>query len=86
MKHCTRAEHGAGRRLHSSLSTVQAELFSGDVHPASQMQLYLGCGRTRARIRTRSQKTLDNLTKPPAVYPLTLISIIEWLLFFLLCD
>lgn len=24
------------------MSSTQAELFSGDVHPASQMQLYLG--------------------------------------------
>lgn len=85
LKHCTSAEQGAGRRLHSSLSSVQAELFCGDAQPASQMQLYLGWQGDKVGIKTTremSKETFENLTKPWSVYPLTFISIrlIEWLL------
>ena len=68
LKHCTSSEQGAGQRLHSSTSSVQAVLFDGAFHPASQMQLYSGW-RSDKGVKSGSQqnehkKPLKNLTEP----------------------
>ena len=68
LKHRTSSEQGAGQRLHSSTSSVQAVLFDGAFHPASQMQLYSGW-RSDKGVKAGSQedeqeKPLKNLTEP----------------------
>lgn len=63
LKHSASAEQGAGRRLHSSLSSVQAGLFGGDVHPASQMQLYLGWQDDKGRNKDNQENEQEKALK-----------------------
>ena len=60
LKHGTSAEQGAGQELHSSLSSVQAVLFDGDVHPAWQMQRNLGCGDDKGVNKGHGENEQEN--------------------------
>ena len=68
LKHCTPSEQGAGQRSHSFTSSVQAMLFDGAFHPASQMQLYLGWksnkGVKAGNQENDQEQPLKNHTEP----------------------
>ena len=65
LKHGTSAEQGAGQELHSSLSSVQAVLFDGDVHPAWQMQRNLGSPAC-TRVRSSQMPCTQRISEPPS--------------------